>query len=165
MTHAANLAAASQEHFTRIEMEVPRIEPVLFFFEPGAHVESSRTSVRIILADGLPRFAGSLIQGRAILDKVEIQNIVDALLGVSLEELSSRAMEKPDAYTLREPPPPKKPRPPSRLATISREEPEPIKQISRFFIFTRRQWILLGALFLACLIVLIALVFIVLISA
>lgn len=55
-------------------------EAVLFFANPGIHVESNHTSVHLLYSDGAERFAASLLQEKTILDSFELQRIPDILM-------------------------------------------------------------------------------------
>jgi hypothetical protein len=55
------------------------IQPVLFFSNPGTHVDIIRPAVRIVLMDGLERFIASLTQTRTFLNSEEVQRIVETL--------------------------------------------------------------------------------------
>jgi hypothetical protein len=149
---------------------LPQIELVLFFSDPGAHVDTSRPAVRIILADGLPRFLTGLFQARLVLEKEEIRQTVIAIAGEEALEPTHAGLEIKDDFSLREKRAPEKPvqkppETPSRLASLSREEPEIVRQVSRHVPFTRRQWIYLGLLLLVTMLILITLMFVVLTHA
>lgn len=163
-------AKAIGDSLAGLGMQAPPIEPVLFFSDPGAHVDSTRSTARIVLADGLPRFLAGLFQARPVLENEEIKQIVIALAGEEALEPSHAGLEINDDFSLRgkkepEKPVHKPPAAPSRLATMTSVEPEIVRRVSSHIPFTRRQWILLGLLLLLAMIILIALVFVVLINA
>ena len=163
-------AKALNEALSTLGFQTPPIEPVLFFSDPGAHVDSTRLAVRIVLADGLPRFLAGLFQSQPVLEKEDIRQIVLAIAGEEALEPTHAGFEIKDDFSLREkrapkPSVPKSPEAPSRLAAISRDEPEIVRRVSRFVPFTRRQWVYLALLLLVTLIILITLVFVVLIKA
>lgn len=106
----------------------PPLQTALLFGDAGAHVDSVRSAVRIVLKDGMERFSNSVVQGEAVLkQKDEIQDIVDALIGklpVSLETLAEPA-----------PAAPRKPNPVDKLATATQKVG-----------WRKRQWVILGIL-------------------
>jgi hypothetical protein len=151
-------------------IQAPPIEPVLFFSDPGAHVDSNRPATRIVLADGLPRFLTGLFQAVPVLEKEETRQIVMAIAGEEALEPTLAGYEIKDDFSMREKKAPKQPVPqppaaPSRLAALGREEPEIVRRVSRFIPFTRRQWIYLALLLLVTIIILVTLVFVVMIYA
>ena len=155
------------ESLASLGLVLPPIEPVLFFSDPGAHVDTSRPAVRIILADGLPRFLSGLFQARTVLEKEEIRQMVIAIAGEEAVEPTHAGYEIRDDFSLREKKTPEKPvkkppEAPSRLASLGREEPQIVRQVSRHVPFNRRQWIYLGLLLLVTMLILITLMFVVL---
>jgi hypothetical protein len=163
-------AKALGEALVSLGIQAPPIEPVLFFSDSGAHVDSTQPAVRIVLADGLPRFLSGLFQAVPVLEKEETRQLVIALAGEEALEPSHAGFEINDDFSMRDKKAPKKsvPKPPaapSRLATLSRQEPEIVRRVSRFIPFTRRQWIYLALLLLVTMIILVTLVFVVMIYA
>jgi|GEM_PF-1451248 len=163
-------AAAISESLAGLQIATPPIEPVLFFSDPAAHVDSSRPAARIVLADGLPRFLAGLFQARPVLDKGGIQQIVIALAGEEALQPYYAGLDFRDDYSFREKRAPEKPvrqpvETPSRLAAMSREEPEIVRKVSRKVPFTRWQWLMLGLLVLTTIIILVGLVFVILTHA
>ncbi len=63
------------------ERQYPPSQPVLFLAHPGVHVDTNRPAVRIIRVDGIDRFGGSLPQAEAVLDAIQVQAVVDRLVG------------------------------------------------------------------------------------
>ena len=64
----------------------PEVQPVLFFSNPGTHVESIRPTARVVLADGLEHFVRTLTEGRSYFNGVEVKNIVDIVLNQETDE-------------------------------------------------------------------------------
>jgi hypothetical protein len=158
------------ESLASLDLVLPPIEPVLFFSDSGAHVDTARPAVRVILADGLPRFLSGLFQAQTVLEKEEIRETVIAIAGEEALEPTRAGYEIKDDFSLREKKAPEKPvqKPPatpSRLASLGREEPQIVRQVSKHVPFTRRQWIYLGLLLLVTMIILITLMFVVLTHA
>ena len=163
-------AKALGEALVSLGIQAPPIEPVLFFSEPGANVDSTRPATRIVLADGLPRFLSGLFQAHLVLEKEELRQMVIAIAGEEALEPTYAGLEIKDDFSLREKRAPEKPvqkppEAPSRLAALSREEPEIVRRVSRHVPFNRNQWIYLALLLLVTMIILITLMFVVLIKA
>jgi hypothetical protein len=67
------------EYLTRLGRAHPEIQPVLFFSNPGAHIDATRPAVRILQSDGLDRLVASLLQADNVMKPEEAQLVVDAL--------------------------------------------------------------------------------------
>jgi hypothetical protein len=81
LVNRALLMARAIDAFLENEgFNIPTIEPVLFFSQPGIHVDSIRSAARIILTDGLERFAASLVQSRTVLNAEDIDSIAEILI-------------------------------------------------------------------------------------
>ena len=163
-------AKALGEALVSLGFQALPIEPVLFFSDSAAHVDSTRPVTRIVLADGLPRFLTGLFQARLVLKKEDIRQMVIAIAGEEALEPSHAGLEIKDDFSLREKKAPEKPvqkppEAPSRLAALSREEPEIVRRVSRHIPFNRNQWIYLALLLLVTIIIVITLMFVVLIKA
>lgn len=74
---------AVDKFFIQAEMQLPEPLPILFMSHPGVHIDSNQPSVRIVRMDGVDRLAAGIIQGDAVLDAVQLQNIVDLLAKTS----------------------------------------------------------------------------------
>jgi hypothetical protein len=143
-------------------IEIPPIEPVVYFSNPGAHVDTNRPAVRIVLADGLSRFITSILKSQVVLVWEDIQMILDDLnCGRESEPLTD---EIKDAFSLQDLPAPKKPREPTQLELMSREEPKIVGRLSTYLPFNRKQWALIGLLIVVNIIILLVLVLVVVIS-
>jgi hypothetical protein len=163
-------AKALDEALVSLGIQAPPVEPVLFFSDPGAHIDSTRSVARIVLADGLPRFLAGMFQARAVLEKEDLRQLVIAIAGEEALEPSHAGQEIKDDFSLREKKAPEKQvqkptEAPSRLAALSREEPEIVRRVSRHVPFTGNQWVYLALLLLLTMVILVALVFVVLINA
>lgn len=115
-------------YLTQHQCAHPPVQTALLFGDAGAHVDSSRSSVRVVLKDGMERFANSVAQGdTALKTKDESQYIVDALTGKLPEPIES-LMEpvQPAAH---------KPSPADRLTKAGQK-----------IGFRKRQWVILGVM-------------------
>jgi len=115
-------------YLTHHQRPHPPIQTAILFGNAGAHVDSSRSSVRVVLKDGMERFANSVTQGDVIYkQKDEIQDIIDALTGKL--PITEELLTEPAPKT------PRKPTPVDKLAKAT-------KKVG----FSQRQWIMLGVL-------------------
>ena len=163
ITSSLRKTAALREELDKQGIQCPQIEAVLHFSDPGAHVQTEKPAVRIVLIDGLERFIQNILTAPGLLDANTIEQIVTALLGVTTQELLFPSGEIRDQYSMSEPPAPKKPAEPLRIAQISRAEPGFIQSLSSKLPFTRRQWTLLAILLVANVIILLLLVIVIVI--
>ncbi len=166
IARAILLAKAVESFFTSKEMALPAIEPILFFANPGVHVDSTRPAARIVLADGLERFLANVIQLPLVLETENIHKIVDELAGTSEGRELDQTAETEDAFSYKELPPEKSAHPSpivEKLSNVGRGEPEFAKQVTDKNPFNRRQWVVLGSLVLAIFVLLIVLIFVFLI--
>ena len=56
------------------------VEPILLSTNPGAHVDTVRPLVRVVMSDALERFAVSITQARALLSPEDAQQIIDCII-------------------------------------------------------------------------------------
>lgn len=145
------------------QLDYTLVEKLLFFSNPGFHIDRSNPLVRIVLVDALDRFFAGLPHKKTVLDKKQVERIVDILSGKIFEDSNK---EIQDEFSLKELPGKKKrirkPIIPSEFANVGRGEPAFVEEASRKIPFTRRQWILLALLLIFNIIVLSALVVILL---
>jgi hypothetical protein len=129
------------------------VEPVLFFSDPGIHVELVRPAVRLVMADAVDRFVAGLVQSRILLNQEEIDNMVQLLAGKRSSEQTPEVEE--DAFSFFDP---VKPRQPSNLErAVAAGEQGFLARITRLP-FTSRQWMILGVIIFISIILLASLV-------
>jgi hypothetical protein len=143
ITRAQLMTQVIDAYLIRHQCQHPPIQTAMLFGDAGAHVDSVRSAVRIVLKDGFERFANSVVQGKTVLNsKDEIQKIVDVLTGnlpISEEDLSEPVPVAPG-----------KPTPVDKL----------VKATKRLGL-TTRQWVMLGVMaFFEALILILIFVFI-----
>ena len=137
------------------------IDPVLFFSDPGTHVDSVRPAVRVVLIDGLERFFAGLVQSRILLEKEEVDKTVDLFLksmGISDRDISP--YPERDAFSFadeREPPKD------SLIDRLPRGEGM-VKTLNKIP-FSGRQWFVLGCMVVVNIVILIAFVLLVLLTS
>jgi len=121
----------------------PPLQTAILFGDAGAHVDSVRSAVRVVLKDGMERFANSVVQGQVVYKtKEEVQDIVDALIGNLPEPEGTPSEAIPAA--------PRKPTPIDKLSKAT-------KKLG----LTPRQWIMLGVMaFFEALIIILIFVFV-----
>jgi hypothetical protein len=146
-------------HLRGMGIGLPEVEAILIFTNPRTHVETSNTSARIVLADAIERFAANILQFQPIMDRDDIRDLVQAITHPEEFQVDPEAELEPD------PRPRASPRParpidlpePSRVdsealiqgeaAALSPRQQRALSGIKpKRFPFTRRQWILLGAM-------------------
>jgi hypothetical protein len=117
------------------------IEPVLFFSDPGIHVEVVKSAVRLVMADAVDRFVAGLIQSRIHLNQEEIDHVVQLLAGKGNVEHTPQV--DVDAFSYSDP---VKPRQPSNLErAVAAGEQGFLTRITRLP-FTSRQWMMIGVI-------------------
>jgi hypothetical protein len=77
---AFDTAEVLRRYFREVGYEVPQVEPVLAFTNPAAHVDTVHPEARIVLADAIEHFAGSLRERPPIMDGEDVQLLVNVLL-------------------------------------------------------------------------------------
>ena len=169
LTRTKMMARAVETYLTTHVQHLPLIEPVLFFNDPGIHVDSTRPIVRIVQADALDRLVASFFQARVFLSQENLQRIVEALnsdrgqtqtLPEEQIQAAEAIPEKEDFFSFRDLPPEDEVRK-SYIVIEDRSEPPLIKKIP----FNRSQWIILGILILVNIVILMAFVVLILLSS
>jgi hypothetical protein len=159
------MAEAVSHYLTGREVHFPTIEPVLFFSNPGVHVDTTHPSARIVLADGLDRFGLSILQSELVLEKEEAQKIVDVLEASRREPSVGQEAELRDGFSFIEEKSfkIKLPHTPSLepVANVGRGEPEFAKRVTEKVPFSGRQWKLLGILLLVNIVIIAVLILVI----
>ena len=84
---------------------LPEVEPVLVFTNPRTHIDMARPSARIVLADAVDHFAANLQQFPAIMNRDDVNSLVEALVNPKPSEAEpERALELPTEMELEAPP-------------------------------------------------------------
>lgn len=143
VTRTQLMARALKAYLAEHEVPVQEVEPVLFFSDPGIHIDASRPVVRIVLADALDRFAAGLTQGWPSLDSPGVQKIVRVLAGDQPYAGEARPVgDDQDAFSFRDLPIEKPVQ--KKKAMVDQSEPVVLKRIP----FSSRQWMFLGIMIL-----------------
>lgn len=161
LTRAQLMAQAVSAYLLSRAGEQLEVEPVLFFTDPGTHVDTVRPLVRVVHADGIEHFIATLIQGRRMLDNEKVDQMVDLLskpmyAGADVEDQDSAK----DAFSFldeqRE----------ARKRALEDRIPrgERIVAALNRISFTRRQWVFIILMIVINISLLVALVLYILIS-
>jgi hypothetical protein len=78
---------------------VDEAEPMLYFAQPGVHVEDNESPVILLQSDGLERFISNLRSEKPVLDVMELQRITDILIN-SKPDAKVKQRELPTRSTL-----------------------------------------------------------------
>ncbi len=140
-------------------LEVPVSEPVLFFSDPGIHIDSTRPIVRVLMADALDRYIAGLVTGNSLMDQETVQQIYKTLTrNMDQNELEGRTVVEQDAFSFLDLPEESRVH---KKVVVDRSEPPLFQNVP----FTRRQWILIGLLVIVNIIILVSFIVIVLVNS
>lgn len=160
----AAIAQGVTESLIAHGLAIQAIEPVIFFTEPGAHVEAVRPLARLVQSDAIARFAASLLQSKIVFSPEDVQTIIESLREPTLAPVVAQEEVEPGAKDRDEGPTAKKEALPSQLsAALNTSEPEIITRLSQRAAFTQRQWLILAALLVVNILVFVAIIIVVLI--
>jgi hypothetical protein len=154
ITRSVMMARAVQTYLSQNMEDAPEVMPVLFFSNSGVHMEATRPAARIVLADGLERFAASIAQEPSALTQSEVQKVVSTLGGESLAAQQLQiSPEIDDAFSLLELPP-EESRAPKPLVMMDTSESKIVSKVP----LNRKQLVILSLLALVNIAILVALV-------
>jgi hypothetical protein len=143
----------------RIGIPLPKHEALIYFSNPGAHVDTDHPVVRILLVDALERFISGLLRMQPQLETERIDQVIEAMSKmVSPQNQSFSVKKEQDIFSLREPE--------AKKAANAPALPKPVLQEPGFFKklhFTSRQWIFISMMLVVNIVILVALVMVVLI--
>lgn len=160
LLRAQLLARAVERFFNERGYELPKVESALIFTDPGVHIETVRPVVRIILIDGIERFTTGLAQGYPILEKDDVQKIVNLFstsMGLADEEVST--LPEHDVFSFMDEEVEKGPAWQDRLP-----QGDGIVDALNKIPFSGRQWLLLGSMMVVNVFVLLTFLVLVLVS-
>jgi hypothetical protein len=69
------VAGRLQKFLLECGVNLEEIEPVLLFSDPGSHVDSANSAVRIILRDGINNFVAGLVQASQVIKSEDVLNV------------------------------------------------------------------------------------------
>ncbi len=70
------MSRALDTYLANEKLELPATEPVLFFSDPGIHIDATRPIVRVLMADALDRYIAGLVTTRSFMDAETVQQVV-----------------------------------------------------------------------------------------
>ncbi len=158
-TYAKAVSAYLAEH----SRPAPDPQPVLMFGNPGVHVDATRPAVRVVLADGVDRFLLSLLQSGETISLPDVRLITETL------EKIVRPVEKVEGVPddifgkdlgLGQP----AARPAAAKTPYQVPNLELPDSVTKKMAFSKRQWLILGALALLSALVMVALILIIVFS-
>lgn len=127
------------------------LDGVLAFTNPGTHVDAVRPIVRIVLIDGLERFATQLAGSPPTVDQQRRFRLIEIISQQDEPELLKDDLESRTGTVITD--------------TIDTGFDQAIKPIKRKANFSMRQWLLLGAMVMAEIIILVIFLFVILMTA
>jgi len=74
------MTRAVDAHLKKRGYEVPEVQCLLFFSNPGTHVDSQRPAIRIVLIDGLDHLSAGILQAHPVFTREDIQELIDAFI-------------------------------------------------------------------------------------
>ncbi len=125
---------------------------VLVFTDPGIHVNTTRSDVRVILMDAIERFGARLLQERPVMDVEDVRSIIHAL-EVAMQPEEEAAVEPvivPHQQVVQ---------------NVDDKFIQAISPLQGKVNFSRRQWLLLGAFVIIDVLVLVILLLFVIFTA
>ncbi len=136
------------------------IQPVLFFSDPGTHVDAVRPSVRIVLIDGLERFIAGMVQSRVMMEKELIDKVVALFMksmGITERDLSP--YPERDAFSFAD-------EQDATQDSIMDHLPRGERLVTTLnkIPFSGRQWFVLGCMIVVNIVILVAFVLLVLLT-
>lgn len=103
----SRMARALQVFIERQGVRLPvSIEPVLIAAEPGLHIESVGSAVRVMMIDGIKPFVSGLATGRPVLSPEAVHEFTERILNprqAKREPVTAQAPQSPDAWQQDEP--------------------------------------------------------------
>ena len=140
-------------------VEVPVTEPVLFFSDPGIHIDSTRPIVRVLMADALDRYIAGLVTGHSLMDQETVQRVFKILTrDLDQDELEGRTVVEQDAFSFLDLPEESRVH---KKVVVDRSEPPLFQNIP----FSKRQWMLIGLLVIVNIIILVGFIVFVLMTS
>jgi len=94
LRRAASMNRAIQVYLAAMEIVLEAVRPVIFFANPGIHIESAGPEVRLLQIDGIDRFVASLLLEEPSLDSDHVRRIVELLTASSPRAPESRVREE-----------------------------------------------------------------------
>ncbi len=117
----ARFAKILQSFFEKQGAAVPApVEPILMAANPGLHVESVRPNIRVVLTDGIDRFAAGLTNARPLMNAQIVNEFVERIQKPRSPNKAGQQVEEvaQDSFSLRDDSPNKPAAEASRMRSI-----------------------------------------------
>jgi hypothetical protein len=148
------LAQAVSRHLERFEYGNTSVDALNVFTDPGIHVDTKKPATRIVMIDALDRYIAKLSTEASLLSVETVQNIVEVLINPPAPEFGN-VYDHEDSQELS-----------AAFATTTTSSGANVTEVrlpgGRSVRFSTQQWLILGALLLANVLVLVFLLLIVL---
>jgi hypothetical protein len=125
---------------------------VLVFTDPGIHVNTTRSDVRVILMDAIERFGARLLQERQVMGVDDVRAIVNSIEVAMQPVEEAEEVEKIVPHQ-------------QVVQTVDSGFLQALAPLQKKMNFSRRQWMLIGAFVLADILILIGFLVIILWTA
>lgn len=76
---SALMSRAINDYLQEKGFFLDQTQPVLFFAQPGIHIDAPEPPVRLLYSDGVDRFASKLFEEKTVLDSGEIKRVTEIL--------------------------------------------------------------------------------------
>ena len=76
---SALMSRAINDYLRQKGFFLDQTQPVLFFAQPGIHIDAPEPPVRLLYSDGVDRFASKLFEEKTVLDSAEIKRVTEIL--------------------------------------------------------------------------------------
>jgi hypothetical protein len=153
------MGRALDTYLANQKLELPAVEPVLFFSDPGIHIDATRPVVRVLMADALDRYIAGLVTTRSFVDQDTIQRVVKILTrGLDQKGVEGQMVIERDAFSFLDLP--EEGAQVRKKVFVDRSEPSVFQNIP----FSKRQWLLIILLVVVNIVILTGLVIFVLMS-
>jgi len=147
----ALMAQAFENYLKQSSYEL-KVDGILVFTDPGVHVNTTRSGVRIILMDAIERFGSGFLGAEQVMTIEDIRTILNTI------DTSLQPEEKPEEAA--------KIVPHQQVAqSVDSGFTQAMGPIQKRFRFSRRQWLLLGIFAIVDVLILIGFVVVILITA
>ena len=127
------------------------VDGVLVLTDPGAHVDTDRPEVRVVLVDGLDRVASQISSLPPVMDRESRYRLIQAIELSRDAEQPVPSAETPQSGAL-----------PQALDSSFDQAVRPLRKKAAF---SRRQWMILGAFVIAEVIILLIFLFMIMLTA
>ncbi len=154
ITRTSLMTRAVETFLKEHNQTISDIQGVLYFINPGTHVDAQRPAVRVVLMDGVDRFLTGILQGEQHYEREEVQNLADTFTGTGLPQKVGQISSEESVEGQKE-------------AGVAASQPNPILTknidvVSRRFPLTTQQWMLLAIMAFVEVVILVAFIIIVL---